>query len=187
MAGLCKGIADLWNAWYRRIAFSEKTAIAITPATHRRNREIPRAEGVSLLASMVKSSIQPAPLGLEIPEPAGSAASRPMPAGWENFGNHEKRGREPRGSSGKNGTAKSPSGRNHNWYCIRLDKLFFSNRFAANSVPIMMLIKILHRKNWYMKRSMSCAPFLNSLAYQKVSVKYPNPPTLKTGLNAPLP
>lgn len=66
-------------------------------------------------------------------------------AAFCNLSSHKRTCENWNGGTGRNGTPKSPSSRNHKLNCIRLVRWFFNARFVMRSMPVTAQIKILHR------------------------------------------
>ena len=117
---LCKGRADFFKVFRRVFDFITNSSIAKMPTSHIPNKISPMTDGVLLLTDRAKSFIC-----LVVPEiPVFAAVSVTVcmssNAVFFNFSNHNKICENRNGRTGRNGTASSPSSRNHKLNCIRL-------------------------------------------------------------------
>lgn len=117
---LCKGSADFFKAFRRVFDFMINNSIAKMPVIHIPNRISPITGGVLLLTDSAKSFSC-----LAVPDaPAFTAVSArvslPADAAFFHLSSNEKICENGTGRTGINGTARSPSSRNHKLNCIRL-------------------------------------------------------------------
>ena len=133
--------------------------MARIPTIHIPNSMYPAMDGVSLFTERVKLFIQ-------FVFPVVTASAVPVilvPAPEEGellrLPSQEKICGRPMKRNGINGTAKSPSSRNHRLYCIRLDRLFLNIRLTSKRIPMIPLINTLHRKKRIIKLATLIASF----------------------------
>ena len=116
----CKGSADFFKLFSRAFDFITNRIIAKMPISHIPNSMSPITDGVLPLTDSAKSFIS-----LVVPdELTFIAVSVTVPvlddAAFLHLSSNEKICENPNGRIGINGTASSPSSRNHKLNCIRL-------------------------------------------------------------------
>ena len=133
--------------------------MARIPTIHIPNSMYPAMGGVSLFIERVKSFIQ-----FVFPVVTASAVPAILVPALEEgellrLPSQEKICGRPMKRNGINGTAKSPSNRNHRLYCIRLDRLFLNIRLTIKRIPMIPLINTLHMKKRIIKLATLIASF----------------------------
>ena len=154
----CSGSADFFTAFRRDIDFITNKAMASTPVSHIPHNRSPRMDGVSLLTDSAKSFSC-----FTAPEIFGSGVPSVITfllksTALFHISGHAGAGMNPNGRKGKKGTAKSPSSRYHKLNCIRLVKQILNIRFTVRKKPVIIQIKILHRKKRIPKSAMLISP-----------------------------
>ena len=119
---LCKGRADFFKVFKRDFDFITNKSMAMMPIIHIPNKISPTIEGVSLLTDSAKSFICFAASDIFQLSVVFVILSMFDDAVFLNVPSHEKICQNPTGRKGINGTARSPSSRNHRLNCIRLVK-----------------------------------------------------------------
>ena len=126
---------------------------------HIPNSISPIMDGVLLLTDRAKSLICFAAPGVFAFAAVSVRDSIFDAAAFFNLSSHKRTCDNRIGRTGRNGTAKSPSSRNHKLNCILLVRWFLNARFVMRSMPVTAQIKILHRKKRIPKSAMLIPPF----------------------------
>ena len=156
---LCKGSAVFFKLFRRAFDFITNNSIAKMPISHIPNSISQTMDGVLLLTDSAKSLIC-----LVVPDAftitaVSATVSIFGDAAFFNLSSHKKICENWTGRIGRNGTANSPSSRNHKLNCIRLVRCFLNACFAMRSMPMTAQIKILQRKKRIPKSAMLIPPF----------------------------
>ena len=156
----CKGRADFFKVFKRKLDLAADTAITKIPPSHMANNISPMTDGVLLLTDSAKSFICFAVPGTFIFNAVSAAAPMPGAPAFFKLSSHKKICENLIGRTGRNGTISIPSNRSHKWSCIRLVRYLFKAYFARKSMLIMTQIKILQRKKRIPKSAMLVSPIL---------------------------
>ena len=117
---LCKGRADFFKEFRRVFDFITNSSIAKIPVIHIPSRISPITDGVLLLTDSAKSFICLAVPDASIFTAVSVTVSMPADVAFFHLSSNEKICENGTGRTGINGTANSPSSRNHKLNCIRL-------------------------------------------------------------------